>query len=171
MGKEGPAPPLSLALPGGMEQVTDGRSFTQFFTNQLYWKKPTCIQTQCGPALAQLAGGAPGGQAVWQLVWGLESSRGEVSNTVASSGPLFTLEVQFRWVPLPVISLCLSCSPWPRMSWVAFPHPRPAETHRSKDLSICLSCRLFAQSVCLSQFPLPKVGSLKSPLPHPFILD
>lgn len=89
---------------------------------------------------------------------------------VASSGPLFTLEVQFRWVPLPVISLCLSCSPWPRMAWVPFPHPRPAKTPEIKG-SVHLS---VLQIICLESLPVlisPSQSGFSEISPHPFILD
>lgn len=51
------------------------------------------------------------------------------------------------------ICLCLTPSPWPRGSRVPVP---PQRLLRSKELSICLSCRLLAQSSCLSQTLSPK---------------
>ena len=38
------SPTSQPGLAWGHEQVTDGRSFTQFITNQLYWKNPTYVQ-------------------------------------------------------------------------------------------------------------------------------
>lgn len=51
--------------------------------------------------------------------------------------------------------------------------PALPRLHRSKELSVCLSYRLFARRSCLSQSPFPKVGSLGSPFLHPsaFIPD
>lgn len=51
--------------------------------------------------------------------------------------------------------------------------PALPRLHRSKELSVCLSYRLFARRSCLSQSPFPKVGSLGSPFlcPSAFILD
>lgn len=54
--EEGPAPPLLEALPGDTSGGR-GRGAVQFITNQVYWKNPIYIQTLCGPAPAQQAGG------------------------------------------------------------------------------------------------------------------
>lgn len=41
-GGAGPAPPLSLALPGGTEKVTDGRSFTVYHGPAVLEKPQRC---------------------------------------------------------------------------------------------------------------------------------
>lgn len=120
-GRGGPAlPPPGRAW--GREQVTGGRSFTQCITNQLHWKNPS-IYTRRDPALAQLGGwGHPGGR---QLVWGLESGKGEVSLRTVS------------WPPCTPGSACASLAP---LSQGGSRSPSPLMPCRdSIEQKICLS--------------------------------
>lgn len=118
-----PTPQPGLAW--GHEQVTDGRSFTQFITNQLCWKNPMWAQQPC-PDTA----GWQGPRWAGSLTAVLELREWENGgfHCAVPSGP-WALEICL----LPLLP------PLPRGSQVPFPAPAPApqRLHRAKLLSVC----------------------------------